>query len=65
MKKKYLILILAILLVLSMNVASAADDTTKEVISLSEDNTLGDPASTEHLAIFKKISTVQLLGKLD
>ena len=48
-----------------MNVASAADDTTKEVISLSEDNTLGDPASTEHLAIFKKISTVQLLGKLD
>lgn len=29
-----------------MNVASAADDTTKEVISLSEDNTLGDPAST-------------------
>jgi len=45
LKKKYLILILAILLVLSINVVSAADNTTKEVISLSEENTLGDPVS--------------------
>ena len=33
------------MLVLSINVASAADNTTKEVISLSEKNTLGDPAT--------------------
>ena len=33
------------MLVLSINVASAGDNTTKEVISLSEENTLGDPAT--------------------